>query len=300
MEEFNKKIKSAIKGTVRTTRRYIRSLEETTAPERDFSKDDFAYPWLNSVCTSILKEGRAVRKPSYIWGMVHGAHLARNLGIQAISVIEFGVAGGNGLVAMESVAEKIEAIFEMRIDVFGFDTGKGLPKPQDYRDMPNLYLEAAFPMDVEKLKKRLKKARLHLGLVKDTVGDFICSGPPPIAFASIDLDYYSSTMEAFKVLEADAACLLPRVHCYFDDIMGFTNSEFNGERLAIAEFNNAHESRKISPIFGFKHFLPPRHANDEWVEKMYMAHLFEHPMYGQYDGLVRRPFSGGTKLRDGV
>lgn len=298
MEQINRKIQRAIKGTVKKTRQYISALENETNEKHDFSRDDFAYPWLNSIAMSILKEGRAVRKPSYVWGIVHGAHLARNLGIQTISVIEFGVAGGNGLVAMESVAEKIEDIFNMRVDVYGFDTGKGLPKPQDYRDMPNLYLETAFPMDVERLKKRLKKARLHLGLVKDTVGDFIFSGPAPIAFISIDLDYYSSTMEAFKVLEADAELLLPRVHCYFDDIMGFTNSEFNGERLAIAEFNHSHETRKISPIFGLKHFLPPRYANDEWVEEMYMAHIFEHPLYGQYDGLVRRPFSGGTNLRE--
>lgn len=27
---------------------------------------------------------------------------------------------------------------------YGFDTGKGLPKPQDYRDLPNLYRESAF------------------------------------------------------------------------------------------------------------------------------------------------------------
>lgn len=298
MEQINRRIKRALKGTVRKTRQYIRSLEAENIVEPDFSQDDFAYPWLNSIAMSILREGRAVKKPSYVWGIVHSAHLARNLGMQGISAIEFGVAGGNGLVAMESVAEKIEDIFKMRVEVYGFDTGKGLPKPQDYRDMPNLYLEAAFPMDVEKLKNRLKRARLHLGLVQETVAEFIRARPAPIGFISIDLDYYSSTMDAFKVLEADTGLLLPRVHCYFDDIMGFTNSEFNGERLAIAEFNSSHETRKVSPIFGLKHFLPPRYANQEWVDEMYMAHIFEHELYGQYDGLVRRPFSGGTNLRD--
>lgn len=298
MEEINKRIKRAIKGTVSKTQQYLRSLDEERSAEHSFSKDDFAYRWLNSIFTSILKEGGGIRKPSYVWGIVHGAHLARNLGMQAVSVIEFGVAGGNGLVAMENVAEKIENIFGMRVDVYGFDTGKGLPKPQDYRDLPNLYFEAAFPMDVEKLKKRLKKAHLHLGLVQDTLDVFIRSVPAPIAFISIDLDYYSSTMQAFKILDADSELVLPRVHCHFDGIMGFTYSEFNGERLAIAEFNNSHATRKISPVFGLKHFLPPRYANSEWVEEIYIAHIFEHPLYGQYDGLVRRPCSGGTNLRD--
>jgi hypothetical protein len=300
MEEIDRKIKKAIKGPVRKTREYIRVPEEKTIAQRAFRQDDFAYPWLNSIFISILKEGRAVTKPGYVLGVLHGVHLARNLGLQAVSVIEFGVAGGNGLVAMESVAEKIEEIFSMRVDVYGFDTGKGLPKPQDYRDMPNLYLEAGFPMNIEKLKRRLKKSRLYLGLVKDTVADFIRSGPAPIAFISFDLDYYSSTIQAFKVLETDTKLLLPRVHCYFDDIMGFTISEFTGERLAIAEFNGSHETRKISPIFGLKYFVPRRYADYEWVEKMYIAHIFNHELYGNYDGLVRRHFSGGTNLRDGT
>lgn len=298
MPQINSKIKKAIGGTVRKTRQYIRSLEDENTTEHDYSQDDFAYPWLNSIFTSILAEGLAVRKPSYVWGVIHGGFLARNLGIQAISVIEFGVAGGNGLVALERVAEKVEEKLQLRVDVYGFDTGKGLPKPHDYRDMPNLYVESAFPMNVDKLKSRLKRSRLHLGLVQDTVSEFIRSGPAPVAFISFDLDYYSSTMQAFKVLEADSRVLLPRVECYFDDIMGFTISEFTGERLAIAEFNRAHETKKISPIFGLKYFVPPPYASYEWVEKMYMAHIFDHELYGQYDGLVRRHFSGGTNLRD--
>jgi hypothetical protein len=101
-----------------------------------------------------------------------------------------------------------------------------------------------------------------------------------------------------QLLDAGPKFLLPRVHFYFDDIMGFTNSEFNGERLAIAEFNCAHEKRKISPMYGLQYFLPSRYAEAQWVAEMYMAHLFDHPCYGRYDGLVRRPFNGGTDLRD--
>ena len=299
MQKLRKTIKKALAGAVRKLRRYVQALEEDKDNRaRDYSKDDFAYPWLNSQFESVLREAGAGKKPSYAWGVLHAAHLASQLGVKAISVLEFGVAGGNGLVILENVGESVEHIFGLRIDVHGFDTGKGLPKPEDYRDMPNLYLEAAFPMDVEKLQKRLKRARLHLGLVRDTATAFIDSRPPPVAFVAIDLDYYSSTMDAFQILEADRRLLLPRVHCYFDDIMGFTNSEFNGERLAIAEFNQFHEMRKISPIYGLKYFLPPRYAPGEWVEEMYMAHLFDHPCYGRYDGLVRRPFSGGTDLQD--
>ena len=291
-------VKKAIKGAVQKARRYVNSLEEEVNGQRDYSRDDFAYPWLNTLFRSILKDGYAVKKPSYAWGVLHAAHLARALSTERISVIEFGVAGGNGLRALEDVAEKVENVFELGIDVYGFDSGKGLPKPRDYRDLPNLYRDAAFPMDVEKLKRQLKKAQLNLGLVEDTVRQFIGSRPFPIAFISFDLDYYSSTAAALKVLAADQALLLPRVYCYFDDIMGFTYCEYTGERLAIAEFNAAQSTRKISPIYGLKYFLPPRFAHMEWAEEMYLAHIFDHDLYGHHDGLVRRPFGGSTDLRE--
>jgi hypothetical protein len=153
-------------------------------------------------------------------------------------------------------------------------------------------------MDEDKLRQRLRRARLILGLVEDTVSEFISLRPSPVAFISFDLDYYSSTMQAFKLLEADATLLMPRVYCYFDDIMGFTYSEYNGERLAITEFNGSHESRKISPIYGLKYFLPEPYARADWSEMLYMAHIFDHEMYGLEDGSVKGFLGGPTDLQD--
>jgi hypothetical protein len=236
--------------------------------------------------------------PHYTWEVLHGVHLAKSLGIDRVSVIEFGVAGGNGLICLARAAEKIEQIFKVAIDVYGFDTGSGLPKPKDYRDLPNLYTEASFCMDVEALKKDLKKAQLILGLVENTVSKFINSGAAPVAFVSIDLDYYSSTTQALKLFEANQTLLLPRIHCYFDDIMGFTFSEYNGERLAIAEFNASHGRRKISPIYGLKYFLPTRQARAQWPEQIYMAHIFDHELYGCKDGLVKPMHLHSLDLKD--
>ena len=98
--------------------------------------------------------------------------------------------------------------------------------------------------------------------------------------------------------KAEYDMLLPRVHCYFDDIMGFTCSEFTGERLAVTNFNHQHEMRKISPIYGLKYFLPPAHAKEQWSEMMYMAHFFDHPKYNDNDGLVRRIKADSTELRN--
>ena len=144
-------------------------------------------------------------------------------------------------------------------------------------------------MDEKALRSRLRAAQLHIGLVHDTVGAFLASDLPPIGFISFDLDYYGATVDAFEVLRSDACRLLPRVHCYFDDIMGFTCSEWGGERLAIREFNELHPRRKVSPIFGLHYFLPAKYATQQWSEMMYLAHVFDHPLYGRPDGLVLDP-----------
>jgi hypothetical protein len=295
---LTKRVKSVLKSAVRRTFRYAQSPKATPVERPNSGQEDFAYSWLNSLFTKILHESGGSLRPSYTWGVLQSVHLAKAIGIGHVSAIEFGVAGGNGLIELERIADKVEEIFGVGIDVYGFDTGTGLPKPQDYRDLPNLYTEQAFPMDIDKLKRRLTRAHLILGLVETTVPTFMDSAPAPVAFISFDLDYYSSTMQAFKLLEADHALLLPRIHCYFDDIMGFTFSDYTGERLAISEFNASHSMRKLSPIYCLRYYLPTPPERSHWPEKFYMAHIFDHDLYGRNDGSVRRPSGGFTDLRD--
>jgi hypothetical protein len=228
--------------------------------------------------------GFATARPQYCWGVMWGAYLARALGIKRISVIEFGVAGGNGLVVLEVIAEKVTKYFGIEIDVYGFDTGRGSPKPTDYRDAPNLFHEADYPMDADKLRKRLKKAELVFGYVNDTVPSFIQSGPAPVAFASFDMALYSCTSKAFKLFEADEEMLLPRIQCYMGACMGATYSDFTGDRLAISEFNAAHPMRKISPAYGLNVTVP---SSEEWAGRMFLAHIFDHSLYGADDGLIK-------------
>jgi hypothetical protein len=126
-----------------------------------------------------------------------------------------------------------------------------------------------------------------LGPINETVLEFINSQPAPVAFISFDVDLYSSTVQAFGLLKAPYSVLLPRIYCYFDDSQGATHSDFTGERLAISEFNLAHEMRKISPVYGLKYFVNPDVANQRWVECISIAHFFDHELYNQDDGLVR-------------
>ena len=243
------------------------------------------YDILNKHLRNILKNDKITR-PWYVWGVTCGADLAKALNINEISIVEFGVAGGNGLVELEEIATEVEKIYNIDISVYGFDTGVGLTKPVDYRDLPHLFQEGNFPMDIEKLKSRLQKSEIILGSIDKTIDDFIKTKPKPVAFISFDMDLYSSTAASFKLLEDNQDLLLPRIHCYFDDIMGYSYSEFNGERLAIQEFNNSHKLRKISPIFGLKNFV---WNNPFWTESIYLIHIFNHKNYFLNDGMVSLP-----------
>jgi hypothetical protein len=222
-----------------------------------------------------------IERQHYKHCMLHAAMLARKLGHKRIASIEFGVAGGNGLVAMEGHAETVRVKTGVEVVVYGFDTGQGMPPALDYRDLPYLWQPGYFAMDVAKLKARLKSAKLILGDVAETIRDFTSQeNPPAIGFIAFDLDYYSSTVAALKVLEANYRYLLPRVACYFDDMVGdvdWAYSEFTGELLAIKEFNAAHEIIKIAPVNGLRFFKNriPR----QWHEQIFVAHVFDHPDY---------------------
>ena len=249
--------KQSIGAALRRSRNWVMDLGE------HFSEDPTLYPLIRAMHRKLVSQAGGAQRPQYAWGTLQGAVLAQSLQIPRVSVVEFGVAGGNGLVALEKIAILCEALTGVKIDVYGFDTGAGLPKPMDFRDSPNLFSENDFPMQVEKLRAQLQKASLILGPVKDTIYDFINSQPAPVAFVSFDLDLYTATVHAMQLFEAPYSILLPRICCYFDDSLGFTHSEFAGERLAIREFNLAHQTRKISPIYGLKYFVSASMRNSE-------------------------------------
>ena len=225
-------------------------------------------------------------RSNYVWSVLHSARVARELGIPRISVVEFGVAGGNGLVALEDAADYARRTIGTEIDVYGFDTGAGLPPAADHRDTPYVHEPGDFPMDEAALRARLSHATLVLGLIKDTLGQFIASNPAPVGFISFDVDYYSSTVDAFAVLEAGPSVLMPRIMCYFDDVLGYPWGDLNGERLAIAEFNEAHEQRKLAQLYGLRFMLPGSQRDASWPEAMYVAHVLDHPRYLENEGVT--------------
>jgi hypothetical protein len=282
---------------IRTSRikRYLRAalrgmerwLDEEDGRTREFVPFENEYGWINASFERLVQDELCARKEPYLWGVLQGAALAKVMGLKRISVIEFGVAGGYGLLALEHIAGRVEAATALGIDVYGFDTGTGLPQPQDYRDLPHMFGRGQFPMDTNQLETRLRRASLKLGLLETALPAFLRSDPAPVAFVSFDVDFYSSTREALKLFDATPECLLPRIVCYFDDVIGYTYCEFNGERLAISEFNTLHAERKVCPIYGARYFVPPRYRDEAWPEMLYLAHLFDHPLYNRPDQTLK-------------
>ena len=194
------------------------------------------------------------------------AELAHYLGYPAISVIEFGVGGGSGLVNCEFHAKEISRLFNIHIDVYGFDTATGLPPPNDYRDIPYIFRDGYYRMDVRKLQNRLRFAKLILGDIKETFNDFIAKEDfAPIGAMMVDVDYYSSTVPILQSLLGDPGSFMPRVKIYFDDI--WPGIEHLGESLAISEFNQSGKNVTLA------------RSSAQAVCNEYDAHLYLHKDY---------------------
>ena len=232
-----------------------------------------------------------VDRPHYAYGLDRAAAEAKSLGHTGITAIEFGVAGGNGLVAMEAYAAFVTKMSGLIINVVGFDTGKGLPAPVDYRDAPHLWAPGDFDMNEELLRSRLRGAELVLGDVRETASKFVREIDPtrPVGFVAFDLDLWSSTVSAFDVFRGEPRSCLPRVWCYFDDIVAMIPDV--GELLAIDEFNAEDHGRKIRQPWMLRENVPLRPA---WADQMFQAHLFDHP---EYTRLIAPPASRDLPLR---
>jgi hypothetical protein len=230
--------------------------------------------------------------------VLQAAISAKNLEVPRICAVEFGVAGGNGLIELERAATRAESLLGVAIDVVGFDTGTGMPEPKDYRDVPWVIRAGYLGMDEDALRSRLQRAQLVLGPVAETVDRWLGGSPPPIGFIAFDLDYYSSTMDAFHVLDGADERRLPRVVCYFDDIFGYGWSDYHGERAAITDFNERHADRKVAPIYGLRYELPSSEWRRPWPEQIYLAHAFRHPLYNTFEGELAEGWLAAHRLRN--
>ena len=218
-----------------------------------------------------------VVRQQYAFPILRAADLAAGYGFKRLSLIEFGVAAGAGLINMSTIAARVTRVTGVEIDVYGFDTGQGMPPPIDYRDLPECYTTGDFPMDFEALSRALPdRTKLVIGDIEETIPVFVETLPrdAPIGFVAIDVDYYSSAKKCLTLFDAPWDCFLPFVPVYLDDIGDEPASPYSGELLAVSEFNAAHPVRRIAPYT----FLRGRRIfkNATWIDRMFAAHIHDH------------------------
>jgi hypothetical protein len=231
-----------------------------------------------------------VLRQNHAYSLLYATEYAIKNGIKKITVIEFGVAMGGGLMNICKISSQLSKLYDIEFRIFGFDTGEGMPEPLDYRDHPELYKKGDFRMDREKLEKELpENCTLIIGKVKDTVTEFLSTNAldeAPLGFVSFDLDYYYSTKEALQILlHQDPSKYLSVFPVYLDDIALPSHNSYCGELLARKEFNEENKSRKIER----NRFLPYTRVfkHSEWLEHIFFVHVL--------DAKSRNEFSDSTE-----
>jgi hypothetical protein len=212
--------------------------------------------------------------------MLRAADLARFSGKRKVTVCEFGVATGNGLLNLIELASPVTKATGVEFRIVGLDTGAGLPAIEGYQDHPELWSIGDFSMsNKEQLVTRIGgRAELIFGDIKDTVGGFTdsLSADAPLGFVSVDVDIYSGSRSALRCLVGPPEAYCPAVSMYFDDVQFFFANRWCGELLSIDEFNRSNASRKIDEDRSLPGHRPALSA--PWYKSMYVCHVLDHEL----------------------
>jgi hypothetical protein len=241
---------------------------------------------LNAIALGVALAGSTRAKAAFdvlvrqqhAYGLLDAADAARRRGLRRVTVVELGVGGGAGLLNICDLARRVSPATGIEFDIVGFDTGAGLPPPTDHRDHPELYSAGSFPHDRDALERALpSNARIVYGDLRETIDPFVATltADAPLGFATLDVDYYTSSQYALRLFLGDARCYLPTVCVYVDDVHERTHTRFAGELLAIDEFNAEHDLRKLDVDRSLVYSRVFKHA--EWLQHMYRLHVFDHP-----------------------
>jgi hypothetical protein len=224
----------------------------------------------NAYARAIRQQELNLGRWQYAIGAAHGVRTAIHCGVTRFSFIEFGVWQGAGLLELCKIAEYWMRRVGVEINVYGVDSAAGLPPLTGYMDHPELWHTGAFKLpDPAELRAKLPPyAALLIGDVADAMPELEKRfTDAPLAFSSFDVDLYSSTKRALRVLNMPAHCYLPVVPATFDDSdTCLSHSAWCGEAAAVREFNEVNTSRKIDakPTFNLR--------------KLYACQIFDHPI----------------------
>ena len=68
--------------------------------------------------TKTIVSLNAAARPHYAYCVYNAAILAKKLGYKSFSIIEFGVAGGNGIYFLEKFCEKVRLELNIEIEIY--------------------------------------------------------------------------------------------------------------------------------------------------------------------------------------
>ena len=218
-------------------------------------------------------------RSNYAYGLMLATVEAMNLQKNCITVFEFGVAQGGGLLSIVEICNHISIFTGMKFRIVGFDSGVGLLSVDSHVNHPEIWKTNQFAMENRELllSRIAGKAEIVFGDINETVPVFVSdmlTTDMPVGFASIDVDTYDACVGVLKIfLGKDANMYLPAVPVYVDDVHGvITYNDWCGEALAIKEFNDLHDMIKI------QHKLVRTLSRDPapWHHHYYFCNFFAH------------------------
>ncbi len=222
-------------------------------------------------------------RPHYETVLYESCKVAKKLGHNDLCVLELGVADGNGILSLIKYKRVIENELNVKIKVYGFDLGSGLPEIKKKEDLPFFWKQGDYKSGGFEKLNSIKDVKIYQGDIKDTILDFANLNTSKIACVFFDLDLYSSTESFLSNINNLEKHLMPRTLCYFDDLYVADNcvDNTNGELLAISEFNKQNSNFQLGK--------PVDHLNDFKFPlakgQLYTLHNFKNEQYNQYIGI---------------
>ena len=219
-----------------------------------------------------------LQRACYAYGMLRAADLAAIGGRQKVTVCEFGVAAGKGLLNMIQLADLIRADTGVEFRIVGFDSGEGLPELKGCKDHPEIWNCGDFPMaNRQQLQEAIAgRAEMVFGDIARTAPAFAANLSPsaPLGFAAIDVDLYSSAVSCLESLRGAPDGYTPAVSLYLDDVGVFFSNRWCGELAAVEEFSAANEFRKIDRDRSLPGNRPGKYQ--WWYDRMRVCHILDH------------------------
>ena len=205
--------------------------------------------WIRTILGCWLSVILRAGSPSYILGVAIAGFISVRSGVKSVSVVEFGVGRGGGMMSLVKISRLFSRLLDVKINVVGVDNGSGLPQPKDSRDHPEIWKEGEFRLTESKILPRLQRllsnerARLIIGDLNTDIARVsrsIEAASTPVGFISIDVDYYSSTKPVLDwISRSELRSFIDYCPLYFDDTDSLWSfNKFSGQALAIKEFND--------------------------------------------------------------